>query len=112
MPSPRLPAMLRTLFWDYDFETLTWEKDRDLVIARVLTSGAWQAVTWLRSCLGDDALRAWIERRDGDGLSPRQLRFWELILGLAHRRVNAWLAAKERKVWDNRAVKGASIRRF
>lgn len=101
--SPQLPAMLRALFWDYDFKALTWENDRDLITARVLASGGWDAVTWLRSRLGDRALRDWIERRQGRGLSPQQLRFWELILGLPHRQVNAWLAAEGRKIWEKRA---------
>lgn len=98
--SSKLPIILRGLFWDYDFEVLTWEDDRELIISRVLTSGTWDAITWLRARAGDRALREWIERRHGRGLSPRQLRFWELILGLPHRRVNAWLA--ERQVWDQR----------
>ena len=98
----RLPAMLRALFWDYNFAALTWENDRDLITARVLASGGWDAVTWLRSRLGDHALRDWIERRQGRGLSPQQLRFWELILGLPHRQVNAWLAAEGRKIWEKR----------
>ncbi len=94
--------MLRPLFWDYDFEVLTWENDRDLILARVLASGGWDAVTWLRSQVGDRVLREWIERRQGRGLSPRQLRFWELILRLTHRQVNAWLAVEERKIWEKR----------
>lgn len=97
-----LPALLRPLFWDYDFKTLTWDDDRDLIIARVLASGTWEAITWLRTRLGDQALREWIERHRGGGLSPRQLRFWELMLNLPHRQVNAWLQAEGRKIWDQR----------
>lgn len=100
--SSQLPALLRALLWDYDFETLTWENDRDLIIGRVLASGGWDAVTWLRSRVGDRALREWIKRHQGRGLSPQQLRFWELVLGLPHRRVNAWLAAEGRQIWDQR----------
>jgi hypothetical protein len=100
--SSRLPAMLRALFWDYDFETLTWENDQSLITARVLASGTWEAVTWLRSRAGDDTLRDWIERHQGRGLSPQQLCFWELVLGLPHRQVNVWLAAKGRQIWDKR----------
>jgi len=51
----RLPALLRPFFWDYDFKTLTWDDDRDLIIARVLASGTWEAITWLRVRLGDQA---------------------------------------------------------
>ncbi|MBI4640767.1 MAG: hypothetical protein HY731_08740 [Candidatus Tectomicrobia bacterium] len=103
--SSKLPGMLRALFWDYEFEELTWEYDRDLIIRRVLIDGTWDAVTWLRSCIGDIGLREWIKRHQGRGLSPKQLRFWELILGLPHRQVNAWLKAEERKVWDKRVIK-------
>jgi hypothetical protein len=99
---PSLPALLRPLFWDYDFKTLTSDDDRDLIIARVLASGTWEAITWLRVRLEDQTLREWIERRRGRGLSPRQLRFWEVMLDLPHRQVNAWLQAERHKIWDQR----------
>ena len=101
--SSQLPGMLQELFWDYNLETLSWENDRDLIIARVLTSGDWDAVAWLRSRLEDRTLREWMERHHGKGLSPRQLRFWELILGLPHREVNTWLRAEGRTIWEKRA---------
>ncbi len=98
-----LPPLLRDLFWDYDFAALNWQDDRDLITMRVLASGSWDAVTWVRSRLRDHALREWIEQHQGRGLSPQQLRFWELILGLRHRQVNIWLAREERQIWDKRA---------
>jgi hypothetical protein len=97
-----LPDMLRPFFWDYDFDTLSWGDDRELIIARVLTSGDWDAVTWLRSRAGDHSLREWIERHQGGGLSPQKLRFWELILGLPHRQVSVWLSTERRKIWEKR----------
>ena len=97
-----LPARLRPLFWDYDFAALNRKEDRDLVTARVLASGDWQTLRWLRRRLGDPALRAWIRSRGGRGLTPRQLRYWELILELPHREVNAWLADEARQIWDRR----------
>lgn len=102
MPTSKLPEILWSLFWDYDFETLTWKHDRELIIKRVLTSGSWDTVTWLRSHAGDQSVGEWIERHQGDGLSPQKLRFWELVLGLPHRQVNAWLSAERRKVWERR----------
>ena len=98
----RLPALLQPFFWDYDFKTLTWEDDRNLIMARVLTSGTWETITWLHTRLGDQALRERIECHRGGGLSPRQLRFWELMLNLPHRQVNAWLRAEGRQIWDQR----------
>lgn len=102
LPEAKLPATLRPLFWDYDFGSLTWENDRDLIVARVLAAGEWHTVTWLRSRLGDRTLRAWLESRHGGGLSPQTLRFWEIILAIPHSQVNAWLAAEGRKIWDKR----------
>jgi hypothetical protein len=98
----KLPNELRPLFWDHDFGCLTWDDDQDLVIGRVLSAGDLPAVRWLRSRLGDAGLREWLLRRQGAGLSPRQLRFWELILGLPHRQVNDWLRAPSRTSWDHR----------
>lgn len=98
----RLPARVRRLFWDYELPRLTWKQDRDLIISRVLAVGEWEAVQWVRAHLGDDALRAWLLEHQGAGLSPRQLRFWELILDLPHQQVNAWLADPGRQAWDRR----------
>src|ERR1700722_10017515 len=88
----RLPARLRPLFWDHHFSRLTWAADADLIISRVLVSGDWESVRWLQQKVGKEALRDWLLRRRGAGLSVRQLRFWELILGLPRRQVSAWIA--------------------
>lgn len=101
--SSKLPPLLREFFWDYDFESLSWENSRDLIIARILTYGTWDALTWLRSRLGDQALREWILRNQGARMSPQRLHFWELILGLPRRQVDAWIKAQERRIWDDRA---------
>lgn len=100
--SARLRPALRPLFWDHDFRRLNWEADRDLIVGRVLAAGDWSAVRWLYRRLGAAALRRWLVRRRGAGLSPRQLRFWETILHLPHRQVNAWLARPDRQTWDRR----------
>jgi hypothetical protein len=97
-----LPHFLKPLFWEYQFEDLSWETDRDLVISRVLVAGQWDAIQWLRQRLTPRELRAWIVARRGRGLSPAQLRFWELVLDLPHRDVNAWLAAMRRDPWLHR----------
>lgn len=97
-----LPESLRRLFWDYDFSRLSWDGDRDLVTARVLAAGSWRDIGWLRSRLGDETLAAWITARRGRGLSPQQLRFWELILGLPTADVDAWLEARRSDPWDRR----------
>jgi hypothetical protein len=93
---------LRPLFWDHDFARLRWETDRDLIVGRILAAGDWAAVRWLVRRLGKAAVRDWLVRRRGAGLTPRQLRFWETILPLPHRQVSAWLAQPGRQTWDRR----------
>ena len=97
-----LPTLLRPLFWDHDFGALSWEQDRDLLMARILTTGGWEAIRWLRDHCGDPELRDWIIRRRGARLTPRQLRFWELILGLPAPQVNIWVARAKGSVWEQR----------
>jgi len=98
-----LPTEIQELFWDFDARQLSWETDRELILGRTLASGTWAAIQWLRHQAGDDAIKAWILARQGAGLSPQQLRFWELILELPRRTVNAWLRGPGRQVWDRRA---------
>jgi hypothetical protein len=85
-----LPKSLEPFFWDHPFEKLSWEADRELVIRRLLSDGSWDAVTWLRGQMGNDALRKWLIVHRGRGLSKRQLGFWSLALGLPGRQVRSW----------------------
>lgn len=97
-----LPEALRPLFWDHDFAALDWRRHRDFVTGRVLASGTWENVRWLRATLGDDGLRDWLRRRRGRGLDPRQLRFWQLILHLPRETVDAWVAERRDDPWQRR----------
>lgn len=97
----KLPSTLRPFFWDYDFRKLSWQSDRDLIVGRILTEGDWDSIMWLRREVGDDSIRTWIQEHHR-ALSPKQLRFWESILKLSHRKVNSWLAAKHDGVWEKR----------
>ncbi|MCU0962019.1 MAG: hypothetical protein MUF48_18150 [Pirellulaceae bacterium] len=100
--SDELPERLRPFFWDCDFDRLTWGEHHAFVMRRVLSVGSWDVVCWLRRRVGDVALRAWIEEHGGRGLSPAQLRFWELVLELPAGLVDTWLACPERSIWDGR----------
>jgi hypothetical protein len=102
----KLPRPLRRFFWDYDFDVLSWERDRGFITGRILTHGNWEAVIWLRSVAGDQGLRQWIMHHQGRELSPQQLRFWELILGLPCREVNSWLETQPRRFWVGEVLRG------
>jgi hypothetical protein len=97
-----LPQSLRAFFWDYRFDQLTWEGDRELVIRRVLTHGSWEAITWLRRKIGDSELRKWMITHQGRGLSPCQLRFWSLVLSLPNRQVSTWMLTGRLEPWSQR----------
>ncbi|MEX2317915.1 MAG: hypothetical protein WD669_12230 [Pirellulales bacterium] len=97
----RLPEEFRRLFWDHDFDKVSGINHYDFVVGRILVEGDWNSIQWLRKHVGDDALRDWIERHEGRGLSRQQLRFWELILKLPAPEVDRWLAARS-PGWDDR----------
>lgn len=98
----RLPERLRPFFWDYRFSQLSLGKDRDLIIRRLLSNGSWEAVSWLRRQVGDEELREWLISHRGRGLSPRQLRFWGVLLDLPSRQVSQWVRTAQNGVWGNR----------
>jgi DNA-binding transcriptional ArsR family regulator len=97
-----LPRALRAFFWDYRFDQLTWVADRELVTRRLLTHGSWEAITWLRRKMGDGELRKWLIAHRGRGLSPRQLRFWSLVLAIPHRQVKTWVQTERTNPWSGR----------
>ena len=97
-----LPKRLRNLFWDCDFDTVTWQKHRNFIIRRVLDRGDWEAIQWLRAAAGDEAMRQWFLEKRGGGLDPRKLRFWELILDLPKEEVDRWVAEARKSLWHGR----------
>lgn len=97
-----LPEHLKPLFWDVDFLALDWEAERDFIVRRILQTGSWPAVRWLRSTLDDDVLRTWILAHHGGRLAPRQLRFWELVLDLPASEVADWIARAKDNPWERR----------
>lgn len=98
----RIPRHLRGLFWDHHVHALRWDRDRDFVVGRLLGRGPWSGWRWVRRELGDDALRDWFLRTQGRALTARQLRFWQLVLGLAAGRVTRWIAARKASRWHTR----------
>ncbi len=125
-----LPKQFRPLFWDHRFSDISIENNRDLIIRRILSIGSWDAVGWLRNIsiennrdliirrilsigswdavgwlrneLGDESLREWLISHNGRGLTPRQLRFWELVYNLPARKVNKWVQNAQRGIWAKR----------
>jgi hypothetical protein len=97
-----LPQSLKPFFWDYPFSELSWKHDHELIIRRVLSNGSWESICWLRNTLGDDRLRKWLINRKGKGLSPRQIRYWALVLRIPKRDADAWVKSALENPWGRR----------
>jgi hypothetical protein len=98
----KLPAFVRELFWDYPSRALRMDRDASLVLHRVLGAGSWDSIRWLRRTLGDPAIATFLRERRGAGLTPRQLRHWQLVLGLDAREVDAGLNLPASRIWAGR----------
>ncbi len=99
LPSFPLPT---ELLWDVNEGEVSWEEHRDFLVRRILTCGSWDRIRALRRRIGDKAITDFLTRTRGRALEPRQLRFWEAILGLAHDQVSDWIADERRQSWDHR----------
>jgi hypothetical protein len=73
-----LPERLRPLFWTHPttFESLNLNEDLDLIVYQVLAYGEIEHRTWLVERCGADAVRAWLRKRRGGGLSAKRLSEW------------------------------------
>ena len=100
-----LPQAFRRYFWDVDADDLRWTAARDFIIERLLQSGSWESVQWLRSRLGDAELREWILVRHGAALTCERLRYWQLALDLPAAQVDRWVAAARADVWGGRTAR-------
>jgi hypothetical protein len=100
-----LPDFLKRFFWDYDFLELTLTSDSDLITSRLLQAGDWRSICWLREQMEDDDLRRWLLEHQGGGLSPRQLRYWQVILELPSDMVNVWVRTARDNPWGRRIRK-------
>ena len=104
MPVVQLPPDVRRLLYDCDPDQVRWEQHGGFLIDRILSEGGWDAIRWLRDVAGDAALRARLVETKGRRLSPRQLRFWQLLLDVPEHVVSAWLADPARSIWDRRSA--------
>jgi len=102
MDEINMPLALKPLFWDIDFAALTWKDHRDFIIRRILQSGSLESLCWLRKQICDLELRQWIIDREGRGLNPRQIRYWEIVYDLDHTIVNNWLISMRNNPWEMR----------
>jgi hypothetical protein len=97
--SEKLPEMLRPLFWDTDFSKLCPERHQSYICQRIIEHGDLNALRWMVRYYGKARLRRWIIERQGRGLSPRALRFWQHMLRIPKRTVDQWLQSRPEPSW-------------
>lgn len=77
-----VPACLLTLLWDVEPDALDLERDRSLVIERVMARGGWDAMQWLRARYSKEVLADFVRCRASRCLAPRELAYWSLVCGV------------------------------
>lgn len=75
-PLRRLPASLEPLFWPNAIEELRLPERADVLFLHVLARGSGPQVRWLRRRFGDRAIRKWIRKQNGWGISAPRLAPW------------------------------------
>jgi hypothetical protein len=94
----QLPQPLRVLFPGYRFEDVRLPRDLDLVMLHVLSQGGEDHKRWLVRRFGDQAIRRWILKNRGRGLTGRQMAPW-----VAERTARAWQSLNPyAQLWENR----------
>ena len=102
LKNPAPPIPFPELFWDCDPGGVDAASHADFVAGRLMESGGLDAIRWLRTTYGDEALADYLRRTRGRAVERRRLRFWQVILGLPVLLVDQWLDQPGRAVWDSR----------
>jgi len=71
-----IPKTALPFFQEYDFEQLDPERDRDLVIERLLAYGNRDEVSWLIRNYGWVHVRHWLSKSRAQRLPGRRYRLW------------------------------------
>jgi hypothetical protein len=89
-------------FWDVDVSALSWEQNQNFIIRRILQTGDLESLRWLRARLGDTGMREWIVSHNARGLTPRQIRYWALILDIMPALADEWVETALATNWEQR----------
>jgi hypothetical protein len=79
MNASELPQVVARLLWDVDVAQLDLDRDRTLVLERVMTRGTWEAMKWLRRRYPNEVIAEFIRTRGRRVLAPRDLAYWSLV---------------------------------
>jgi hypothetical protein len=74
-----IPEDVARLLWDVDLTRFDADRDRALLMERVMSRGTWQAMTWLRQRYPKAVLAEFVRERGRRVLAPRDLAYWALV---------------------------------
>ena len=78
----RLPNLLRPFFWDARLSSLSVDRHREFILARLLEFGDRRAVAWALRAYPREHLASFLNGRGRALLSRRAWRFWASLIGL------------------------------
>jgi len=87
----QLPQSLAPFFQEYDWKKLDPERDRVVIIERVLRFGSSEELKWLFKTFGVESIRRFLRDHGFRRLSERDFNYWCLILGVKGYRKPEWL---------------------
>ena len=76
------PPSVQGALWSYDIAKLDLARDRDRIVANILTHGTTEAVAWLRSVYSNDDLREVVAHPTPGAWDERSLNLWRIVLGV------------------------------
>ena len=75
----QLPSYLQRYFWEYDPQALDIHKHANVIMARVMERGTWQAMLWLREKYSVEEICSFLYSKGWKVLPPRELNYWALV---------------------------------
>ena len=86
-----IPETALPFFQEYDFERLDAERDRDLLIERLLAYGNQDEVRWLLQNYGWAYVRHWLSESGARRLPMRRYRLWCVLFDVTE--------TKRKQIW-------------
>ena len=78
----KIPVGLIGSFQEYDIESLSLEKDTNLIIQRVLEFGTWEELRWLFRLYGVKRVRLFLRQYGERWLKPATFNYWRKLLNV------------------------------
>ncbi len=102
----QLPSFLHRFFWEYDPEVLDLHKHADVIMARIMERGTWQAMLWLRTVYPPEVMARFLSVKGWKVLPPREVNYWALLSGLPEdiKKQLVRKAAQRDGIWGERSA--------